>query len=108
MTVIPDSLITKATLIMFRKNPSIFIITTLVMIIPNLIGAIAYPEYAGQFLALAILPLVNGTIFTIVGSTAAYNKLRYPKKDDLDDFAKYARFPQGMPEGVDADELKLP
>jgi hypothetical protein len=107
MHLIPDSLITTAELYLFRKNPKALIITTLVMIVPNLIGVLAFPEYAGPFLGLAVIPLISGTVFTVVESQAPNNLLRYPK-DDFKDFAKFARFPQGIPEGMVLEGLTLP
>lgn len=107
MNIIPDSLITTATLFMYRKNPKAVIITTLVMIVPNFIGALAYPDYAPEFLALAVIPVINGIIFTSIEKGVPNNQLRYPKQD-LEEFTKFARFPQGIPEGLDIDRLELP
>lgn len=107
MDVIPDSLITTATLFMYKKNPKAVVITTLVMIIPNFIGALAYPGYAAEFLALAVIPVINGIIFTSIEGGVPNNQLRYPK-NDLEEFTNFARFPQGIPEGLDVETLELP
>ncbi|MDX9905137.1 MAG: hypothetical protein RBS55_00975 [Bacteroidales bacterium] len=107
MNIMPDSLITTARLFLYRKNPNKFLITSLLMIIPNAIGMVVYPEYALGFLALAIVPVINGAIFTLVDRNTPTNELRYPKKE-LKELAKFARFPQGLPAGVDPEELRLP
>ena len=108
MNVISDSSVTEATLYMYKKQPGIFAILTILGILPNLIAAIALPEYAPQFLVLAIIPLVSGSIFTITESTTKRNLLIFPKKNTLDQFVKFSRFPQGIPPGLDINQLKLP
>ena len=81
---------------------------TLIGVLPNLIAAIAFPEYAGQFLLLGIIPLVTGTVFTITEVATKRNQLIFPQKNSLEQFLKFSRFPQGIPPGLDINQLKLP
>jgi hypothetical protein len=108
MQIIPDTSVHRATLYMYKKQPWIFAILTAVGILPNLIAAIAYPEYAAQFLVLGILPLVSGTVFTVTEATSGRNQMIFPDKNSIEDFVKFSRFPQGIPAGVDIEQLKLP
>ena len=108
MNVIPDSNLSTARLYMYKKQPGLFAILTLIGILPNIIAAIALPEYGGQFLLLGILPLVSGTVFTISEASSKRNQLIFPHKDSLEQFNKFSRFPQGIPTGMDIYQLKLP
>jgi hypothetical protein len=108
MNIIPDSCIYRAKLYIYKKQPEIFIILTLIGILPNVIAAIAVPEYAGQFLAMGLVPLLIGTIFTVQEGANKRNQLIYPRVNSLEQFNKFSRFPQGIPPGLDIDHLKLP
>lgn len=108
MNVIHDSSVSRARLFIYKKQPGIFVILTLVGILPNVIAAIAVPEYAGQLLALGIVPIVIGTIFMVSEVASTRNQLIFPQRNSLDQFIKYSRFPQGIPPGLDISMLKLP
>jgi hypothetical protein len=108
MHVIHDSIVNEATLYMYKTQPGVFTVMTLIGIMPNIIAAIALPEYAGSFLALGIVPLATGIIFISTEAATKRNQLIFPKKNTLDDFNKFSRFPQGLPSGIDLKQLKLP
>ena len=108
MNVISDSCIYHAKLYMYKKQPEIFVILTFIGILPNVIAAFAVPEYAGQFLAMGIVPLVIGTLFTIGEGASKRNQLTFPQVNSLDQFNKFSRFPQGIPPGLDIYQLKMP
>jgi hypothetical protein len=108
MFVIPDSSVYKATLYMYKKQPGVFAAITFIGVLPNVIAALAYPEYAAEFLVLGIAPLVTGTIFTMSEALSTRNQLIYPKRNTLEEFVKFSRFPQGIPLGQDIYQLKLP
>jgi len=108
MNVIPDTSVYRARLYMYKKQPGVFALVTLFGILPNFIAAIALPEYAGQFLALGIVPLVIGTTFTVTELATNRNQLIFPQRNTLEDFIKFSRFPQGLPSELNIHQLKLP
>jgi hypothetical protein len=108
MHIIPESRISEATLYLYRKQPGIFAIITIIGVLPNIIAAFVYPEYSDQFLALGIPALIFGLTFTFTEAANTRNQLRYPEKIMLNQFGTYARFPQGIPAGLDTSQLKLP
>lgn len=108
MHVVPENRISKATLYLYRKQPGVFAIITIIGIIPNVLASFAYPDYSSQFLSLGIPALVFGLIFTASEAGNTRNQLRFPEKIMLHQFAPYARFPQGIPPGLDINQLKLP
>ncbi|HLF33530.1 MAG TPA: hypothetical protein VI583_04805 [Cyclobacteriaceae bacterium] len=81
------------------SNPGKFTLITLISFLPNLIGAIAYPEYAGPFLRIGIFPLLlPGLIITLAESAKELSVKYYPVDIKYEsDLIKYARFPQGIP-----------
>jgi hypothetical protein len=106
--VIPDADVFRATLYMYKKQPWIFAALTFIGILPNLVAAILVPEYAGQLLAIGIVQLVIGSVFTVTEAATRQNQLIFPMKNSLNDFVKFSRFPQGIPPGLDLNQLKLP
>ena len=106
--VIPSTAVNNATLYIYKTQPGLFAAFGILFTLPSIIGAIAFPEYAGEFLLLGIVPFVTGTIFTVREATIKRNQLIYPLENSLNEFVKFARFPQGIPEGMDVGQLKLP
>lgn len=104
--VIPAASVQNATLYIYKTQPGLFAAFSLIMIMPNIIAALAMPEYAGEFMALAIIPIVTGTIFTIREGSVKRNRLFYPEKNSLLEFIKFSRFPQGIPEEVKIEDLQ--
>jgi hypothetical protein len=105
MVVIPAGSLHNATLYFYKTQPMLFATMGLIFMMPNIIAAIAMPEYAGGFMALAIVPFVMGTVFTAREATTKKNRLIYPEPDSLYNFTKFSRFPQGMPEGIAIEDL---
>ena len=91
-----------------HKNQSgTYLLTTILLTIPSLIGALAVPEDAGYFLAMAI-PVSLVGIFQIASEGSGKgNTLFYPGKNNLADFRPYARYPGGMPEIINYSQLYL-
>ena len=106
--IVPDSSVYQASLYMYKKQPGIFAALTVIGILPNVIAAIALPEYSGYFLALGAVPLVIVTAFTLSEVATRRNQLIFPEKNSLEEFIKFSRFPQGIPPGMDIHRLKLP
>jgi hypothetical protein len=104
MHVIPFTSVHQATLYIYKTQPGVFAAVAVIFMIPNIVAAIVFPEYAGQFLALAIVPFVTGTIFTATEVSTKRNRLFYPERNPLNEFVKFARFPQGMPEGFKIED----
>jgi hypothetical protein len=94
-----------AILYLFRNQTGNYVITTAVMLIPNIFASIAnnMPEY----MILVIPWAVTGTVISIIEGTGNKDKLVYPKRNSLEDFRKFARFPMGMPPDMKRNELTL-
>jgi hypothetical protein len=91
-----------------HKNQSgTYILTSVLLALPGLIGAIAVPEDAGYFLLMAIPVSLVGIFQATSESSGRGNTLFYPAKNNLQDFRPYARYPGGMPEIVNYSQLYL-
>ena len=103
LEVVPAKKITAATLYLFKNQASKYILATGLGLVPNIAGAIAHgmSEFLAIGIPFAIVGIVNASI------EVHANELRFPKKNNLDEFGKFARFPQGMPSGVDVKSLTL-
>ena len=108
MHIIPDSIITSATLYMYKTQPGVFAVITILTFLPNLIAAIAVPEHAGFFIGIGCIPLITGMIFAAAEGGTKRNQLIFPARNSLSELNKYARFPQGIPAEMDISQLKLP
>jgi hypothetical protein len=73
--------------------------------LPNIIGTLAY-GYTG-FLVLGIPVLITGVTLTIVEASDQANILDYPEENELLEFIKFARYPQGIPPDIDTKQLTL-
>lgn len=97
--------ISAAILYPFRPQSATAPIIAGLSLLPNMIGAIAMPDPGVAVLLLGI-PLV--VTATIMGLNEHFgNRLRYPLKYNLNDLGKFARFPQGLPPGLDPTKLRL-
>ena len=72
---------------------------------PEIVAAFAYGEPG--FLLLGIPWITLGTIMTMSEASNKSNLLSYPNNCQLQDLNKFARFPQGMPPGIDKSRLHL-
>lgn len=98
---VPTEVIRKASLIMFKDQSGKYFIATCLGLVPNIIAA---------FTGSAVYAI--GIPFAIVGFGAVLiersaNTLRFPRKVRLSQFNEFARFPQGIPPGVDIRNLSL-
>lgn len=85
-----------ATLYLFKPQGNKFLLITAFSLLPNLIGAIANPEETGlYFLALGIPLFLTGSIMVARESFWNY-RFEYPNQNQIEDFIKFARFPQGL------------
>ena len=76
-------------------------------VIPNITGAIAQPDYAGGFLLLGIPLFVTSLGMAIADYQNRNSTLRYPVKNSMNEFSKYARYPQGLPPDLQKEKLHL-
>ena len=93
-----------ATLYIFKNRGGKYALLTGLLIVPDIVGAIAYSIPA--FLLLGIPVLVVGTALTIVEGISESNRVIYPG-GSFEEFRKYARFPAGLPPSVKRNELHL-
>jgi len=101
----PLESINEAVLVTHRFGGPQFVIWGLLASVPGLIGAIVYPDWAGPFLVLAAVQVIPTTAATLINSFS-YNKYVYPKRVySIVEFRNFARFPQGLPPGLDTGDL---
>jgi hypothetical protein len=94
-----------AMLYIFKNQTGKYILTTVIMLVPNIIAAVAnkIPEY----LIFVIPWAVTGTITSLIEGSGHKDRLTYPKRNSLEDFRKFARFPMGIPPDMKRNELTL-
>jgi hypothetical protein len=98
------SRINEATLYIYYNQGGKYAAVTGLLYLPDIIAAAANGIPA--FLAIGIPWLLIGSIITFSEGSNS-NELIYPKKNTIEDFRKYARFPQGVPHEVMKDKLHL-
>jgi hypothetical protein len=99
--------ISTAKLFTHKNQSGTYLLTSALLTIPSLIGAIAVPEDAGYFLLMAIPVSLVGIFQAVTEGSGKGNTLFYPGKNNLDDFKPYARYPGGMPEIINYSQLYL-
>jgi hypothetical protein len=92
-------------LYMFMDQSWKFAVITGLLYLPDILAAMINSE-AG-FLVLGIPWILTGTIETMAAGSNNQNLLIYPYKNQLTDLKKFARFPQGMPPGINKSKLHL-
>jgi hypothetical protein len=102
---IPSAGIKEAVLYIYNNQAGRFVLATVLLFIPNIIAAIANNEVG--FLLLDIPWLIGGTIISLNENSSGSHQMKYPKNNILADFSKFARFPQGIPPGLDKNKLHL-
>ncbi len=77
------------------------------MFIPNLLGMVAYPDYANSFFVLGIPTIFGAGLGTLITLTS-YKIIRYPGIDNqsIQALRKYSRFPQGISNTIDPYSLE--
>ncbi|MCU0472252.1 MAG: hypothetical protein MUC93_02645 [Bacteroidales bacterium] len=98
--------INSAVLYLFAPQGAVGPFISLMLFIPNIIGAISSPEFAGSFLGIGIPLLVTGITEGII-ETGGNSKLKYPGRYLLEDFVKYARYPQGFPPALNREQFHI-
>jgi hypothetical protein len=76
-------------------------------LIPNVIGALSYGDVGPYFLLIGIPISLTSILMEGVERSDGNAILDYPKENTLDEFSKYARFPQGLPPKLDKEKLHL-
>ena len=102
---IRQSTVSTAILYPFRPQGATAPIIAGLSLLPNMIGAIAMPDPGAAILLIGIPVAVTATIMGL--NEHFGNRLRYPLKYNLNDLGKFARFPQGLPPGLDPANLRL-
>ncbi len=100
---IPANEIKTATMFLFKDQSGKYILVTCLGLIPNFAGALI--NKLPKFLLLGIPFAVVGISTSAIEASA--NKYIYPIENQLDQFSVFARFPQGVPKGVDVNKLTL-
>jgi hypothetical protein len=102
---VPLASMKETILYMFMDQSWKFALITGVLYLPDILAAMINAE-AG-FLVLGIPWILTGTIETMASGSNNQNLLIYPYKNQLTDLKKFARFPQGIPPGIDKSKLHL-
>ncbi len=90
----------------FFTNPNVSLFGFL-GVIPNVIGAVVSWGNAGYFLLMGV-PIIATSIATTVADHQDGNSIiSYPGNTSLRDYSRYARFPQGLPPGLQREKLHL-
>lgn len=97
------NMINSAVLYLFKPQTAITPVIAGLSYLPNVIGAIAEADRA--FLLIGVPLLITGAVISAIES--ARNVMKYPHKYQLNDLTKFARFPQGLPLGLDPEKLHL-
>jgi len=105
LALVVEPQIGSATIIPYKNNPGKYAIWTGVAVVPNVLGAVIHPEFAGAFLSLAIIPAVYGLIVTAVEATKHVPQWHYPGDLSLEELNTFSRFPQGLPGGCKTSQL---
>jgi hypothetical protein len=98
------SKINKAILYIYNSRAGRYAAVTGLLYLPDIIAAAGYGNLS--FLALGLPWLIAGSII-IFSEGSNSNVLIYPNRNRMEDFRKFARFPQGMPQGIIKEKLHL-
>lgn len=89
------------------NNPGKYALFTLGAYMPNIIAAIANPEYAGSFFLLGSPVLLVGLINILAEVAKSYPVKYYPEDiSSLRELNMFARYPQGLPVELNANYKK--
>ena len=91
-----------------HKNQSgTYLLLAALYAVPAFIGAAVNPDYAGEFVSMAIPVTVVGVFQSVKDGISKKNILVYPQKNSFEEFKPFARFPSGMPKNIDFNALTL-
>lgn len=97
--------VAEASLFIFREPMRKYAVLTGLFLVPVVISMIAYPT--DPFIIFSFAPLFAGSLSAIFEALSAESRLSYPSVHSLADFLRYSRFPQGIPPGVNLEELRM-
>lgn len=103
LTAVNSNMISSAVLYPFKPQTAITPTIAMLSSLPAIIGAIAKDD--GAFLLLGVPVMITGAVMSAIEGGG--NVMKYPVRHTLNDLAKFARFPQGLPPGLDPEKLRL-
>jgi hypothetical protein len=95
----------EATLYIYTNQAGKYALATGLLYFPDILAAIA--DNIGGFLAIGVPWVLAGSIITLSVGNNDSNLLIYPGRNQIEDFRKFARFPKGMPPGIEKERLHL-
>jgi hypothetical protein len=97
--------INEAVVYMYRNQAGMYATITLLLYIPDIVAAIitGYP----YFLLIGLPWIVMGSTIALIETSNQSNLLNYPFGNQFQELKKFARFPQGIPPGIDKSRLHL-
>jgi hypothetical protein len=103
---IPIASLAYINLVLTRTKAKNYLRVTGAAMLPSIIGAAANPEYAGEFLTIALVIGASGGLAALIESQRKALEVHYSSdQDQINKSVKYARFPKGFPDGLDPDVL---
>jgi len=91
----------------YKNRTGTYAALTALYTAPALIGDIAYPDYAGSFLALGSIPATPGVIQTLIEASGEKGIISGTPDYGHIKIGNYARFPFGRPQGLELSKLTL-
>ena len=100
--------INSATITLTENNTKKYAIMTGVAATPALLGAVVHTDYSTEFMILAIPAVVFGGLAIFAASQQEPHTIEFPSKNlaDIRETSIYARFPGGMPLGINRTTIK--
>ena len=103
--IVDNDSIISAKLYTHKNQSGVYLLTTFFFIIPNLLGLTT--DYGADFLAIGIPVSIVGSLNSLSEGLFKRNILVYPNRNNLEEFNKFSRYPDGLPPNIDFRELFL-
>jgi hypothetical protein len=105
LAVVHLSAIDETVLYMYNNQAGGLAVLTGLLYMPNIIAALVMEEPG--FLIIGVPLVLTGSTLAIVESSNHSNLLKYPYSNKLEELKKFARYPQGLPPGIDRSRLHI-
>lgn len=106
VVTISDSVIVKAELYTHKNQANNYLLITLLVSAPAIIGGIAAVGYTGYIVPMALPQLLTGVAIAGTENDRQKNVRKYPPLN-LEDITQFARYPGGLPIPIDFSTLTL-
>jgi hypothetical protein len=97
--------INEAVVYMYKNQAGIYTTVTVLLYVPDIVAALITGE--PYFLLIGVPWLILGGVMAMIEGSDETNNLIYPYNSQMQELKKFARYPQGMPPGIDKSRLHL-